>query len=86
MNINELIKKVKYKLESRINIQDIKVEDKSFLHKNHKGQEEGKFHLKIIIKSEELSELNKIVSTKKIYRILDKELNDSIHSIQILID
>ena len=86
MNINELIKKVKYKLESRINIQDIKGEDKSFLHKNHKGQEEGKFHLKIIIKSEELSELNKIVSTKKIYRILDKELNDSIHSIQILID
>jgi BolA family transcriptional regulator, general stress-responsive regulator len=86
MNINELIKKVRYKLESRINIQDIKVEDKSFLHKNHKGQEEGKFHLKIIIKSKELGELNKIVSTKKIYRILDKELNESIHSIQILIN
>jgi len=86
MNINELIAIVKNKLEARIIIQDLKIEDKSFLHKNHKGQQEGKFHLKIIINSDELTKTSKIDSTKKIYSILDLELKQYIHSIQILIN
>tara|TARA_B110000444_G_C18506093_1_gene440075 strand:+ start:208 stop:468 length:261 start_codon:yes stop_codon:yes gene_type:complete len=86
MNINELIKIVRSKLDANFIIQDIKIEDKSFLHKNHKGHKEGKFHLKLIIKSNELAKLNKIESTKKIYSILDIELKDNIHSIQILIN
>ena len=69
MNINELISIVKNKLETKIIIQNLKIEDKSFLHKNHKGHQEGKFHLKLIIKSDELARLSKIVSTKKIYSI-----------------
>ena len=85
MDINELITIVKKKLIDQINIQSIDVEDKSFLHKNHKGNQEGKFHLKIIIFSEELKKMNKIESNKKIYKILDKELKEFIHSIQILI-
>ena len=85
MNINELIAIVKNKLEAKIVIQSIKIEDKSFLHKNHKGNQEGKFHLKLIINSEELAKKNKIESTKKIYNILDLELKDHIHSIQILL-
>jgi len=84
MNINELIAIVKNKLETKIVIQDLKIEDKSFLHKNHKGHQEGKFHLKLIINSEELAKLTKIVSTKKIYSVLDVELKEHIHSIQIL--
>ena len=86
MNINELIAIVKNKLEMEIVIQDLKVEDKSFLHKNHKGHQEGKFHLKLIIKSEELTKLNKIASTKKIYGILNIELKEYIHSIQIVLN
>ena len=85
MNINELIAIIKNKLESEIIIQNFKIEDKSFLHKNHKGHQDGKFHLKITIKSEELAKINRIVSTKKIYTILDNELKKYIHSIQILI-
>ena len=83
MNINELIAIVKNKLEMEIVIQDLKIEDKSFLHKNHKGHQEGKFHLKLIIKSEELTELTKIASTKKVYGVLNIELKEYIHSIQI---
>ena len=86
MNINQLIAIVKSKLETKIIIQDIKIEDKSFLHKNHKNHKEGRFHLKLSIKSEELSKLSKIESTKKIYNILDIELKEHIHSIQILFD
>ena len=84
MDINELIAIVKNKLETEIVIQDLKIEDKSFLHKNHKNHQEGKFHLKLIIKSDELSQLNKIDATKKIYTILDFEIKKYIHSIQIL--
>ena len=84
MNINKLIAIVKNKLEAEIVIQDIKIEDKSFLHKNHKGHQEGKFHLKLTINSDELAKTNKIASTKRIYSILDIELRKHIHSIQIL--
>jgi BolA family transcriptional regulator, general stress-responsive regulator len=84
MNINKLISIIKSKLESEIVIQDIKIEDKSFLHKKHKGYQEGKFHLKLFIKSEELKKFSKIVSTKRIYKILNYELKEYIHSIQIL--
>ena len=86
MNINELIAIVKNKLETKIVIQDIKIEDKSFLHKNHKGHQEGKFHIKLIINSDELAKTSKIVSTKKIYNILEVELKEHIHSIQILLN
>jgi len=86
MNINELIAIVRSKLDAKIEIQDIKIEDKSFLHKSHKGHQEGKFHLKLTIKSNILKKLNKIESTKKIYTALDLELKEHIHSIQILLN
>ena len=49
MDINDLIAIVKKKLQNEINIENIKIEDKSFLHKNHASNQEGKFHLKISI-------------------------------------
>ena len=86
MNINELIVNVKKKLKKNINIENILIEDKTFLHKNHPGHESNKFHLKITIKSEELKKLNKIESNKKIYKMLEVELKNHIHSLQILIN
>ena len=85
MNINELIAIIKNKLEKNILLDKVIIEDKSFLHKNHPGNQMGKFHLKIIIESKELVLLSKIESNKKIYKILEKEMKDHIHSIQILI-
>ena len=86
MNIDELITNVKKKIKKNINIENIFVEDKTFLHKNHLGHEGNKFHLKISIESDELKKLNKIASNKKIYKILDEELKNHIHSLQILIN
>ena len=85
MDINELIAIVKKKLTDQINIESIEIEDKSFLHKNHAGNQKGRYHLKIILSSSELKVLSRIESNKKIYKILDKELKEHIHSIQILI-
>ena len=85
MNINELIAIVKKKITNQIIIEHIKIEDKSFLHKNHSGNNPNKFQLKISLKSEELKKMSKINGNKRIYKILDKEIKDYIHSLQILI-
>ena len=83
MDINQLSEIVKKKISEKINVQKIIVEDKTFLHKNHKYSEKNKFHLKITIKSNELN-INKVQSTRLIYKILDQEIKNYIHSIQIL--
>ena len=85
MNINYLISILKKKLEDEIIIQSIKIEDKSFLHASHKGNDKKKFHLKISIISNELSKMNRIQSNRKIHKILAVELRNNIHSLQILI-
>ena len=85
MNINELIAIVKKKLQRKIVIDKITIEDKSFLHKNHLGNQKGKFHLKINLKSIELKKMSRIESNKKVYKVLNQELKEFIHSIQILI-
>ena len=85
MNINQLITIVKKKLEKDINIDKIKIEDKSFLHKGHVGNQSGKFHLKISIQSKDLKKMDRIKSNKKIYSILSIEMEKFIHSLQILI-
>ena len=85
MIINDLIAILKKKLETKIVIEKINIENKSFLHKNHSGHQEGKFHLKLTINSIELKKMSRIESNKKIYKILDQELKEYIHSIQVLI-
>ena len=86
MNIIQLISIVKKKLQDQIKIENIQVEDKSFLHKNHPGNQIDKFHLKVILKSNELKKMSKISSSKRVYKILDYEMKNFIHSLQILID
>ena len=86
MDINNLISIIKKKILANIICENLKVEDKSFLHKNHVGNNNNKFHIKLFIKSKELKKMNKIESNKKIYKILNEEINKSIHSLQILID
>ena len=85
MNINDLILIVKKKIKENVLVEDIDIEDKTFLHKNHESHSLEKFHLKLIIKSSELKRMKKIQSTRKIYSILHEELDQYIHSIQILI-
>ena len=85
MNIINLIAIIKKNLTDSILIEKIEIEDKSFLHKNHLGYQESRFHLKIIIKSNELKNFSRIESNKKIYKILHKEMKEYIHSLQILI-
>tara|TARA_B100000586_G_scaffold18779_1_gene12527 strand:- start:844 stop:1104 length:261 start_codon:yes stop_codon:yes gene_type:complete len=84
MDINQLSTIIKKKiLEHRI-VKSVEIEDKSFLHKDHKSNEKGKFHIKLKIKSDELNKKTKIESNKFIFKILNKEMKFHIHSLQIL--
>ena len=85
MNINDLIAIVKKKLNDKIIIEKIEIQDKSYLHKNHSGHQDGRFHLKLIISSRELKMLSAIERNKRVYKILDEEIKKNIHSLQILI-
>ena len=60
MKIGELIKIIEKKILSQDCITKVKIEDKSFLHKNHKSNEKGKFHILLLIESAELKEKNKL--------------------------
>tara|TARA_B100000242_G_scaffold75325_1_gene48807 strand:+ start:1969 stop:2229 length:261 start_codon:yes stop_codon:yes gene_type:complete len=86
MDINELIEIVKKKIQSKISVEKISVEDKSFLHKKHKNNSVNKFHLKISIKSKFLKNKKKIESSRQIYKLLEKELKEHIHSVQLNIE
>ena len=86
MNINQLIEIVKNKIKKNIKCDNVIIEDKTFLHEKHVSHDNKKFHIKIIITSDYLRDKNKIHSTKEIYKVLEEELKNNIHSIQILIN
>ena len=83
MNINQLIEILEKKILSQDCISKVYIEDKSFLHKNHKSHENEKFHIVLSIESKELKKKDKLYSTRFIYKILDYELKNYIHSLQI---
>ena len=85
MKINSLIKILKEKLTKEIKINNIEIEDKSFLHKKHQNFSKDKFHIKLIIESSELKKTSSIEANRKIHGILRDEIDRNIHSLQIII-
>ena len=86
MKINQLVILVEKKIKEAVNLEQIFIEDKSFLHKNHTGNDKDKFHLKITVKSKKLKSLNKVEANKIIYKSISDELKTHIHSIQLSIN
>ncbi len=84
MDINQLSKIVKKKILDSELILDVELEDKSFLHKSHKTDNPNKFHIKLKIKSEKLKKMSRIDSNKFIFKLLENEMKNYIHSLQIL--
>ena len=84
MDINQLSEIVKKKILDNELIENVELEDKSFLHKNHKTNNPNKFHIKLKINSEKLKNMSRIESNKIIFKLLDKEIKNYIHSLQIL--
>ena len=75
--------KIKEKVSRKINPENIILIDNSHLHTKHKSFDSNKLHLKIIIKSEKLKNMNKIMAHKEIYSILKDEMSNKIHALEI---
>ncbi len=86
MEINILIEKIKKKICDKIKCEKIIIEDKTYLHKKHKNFDSKKFHLKIEIDSIELKSKKKLESNRYIFSIINRELKEYIHSIQLFIN
>ena len=84
MDIENLIKNIKKKLLKDNFIENVKIEDKTYLHQNHTSHEKNKYHLKLIITSKSAKNLSKIEATKRVHKTLRDEIKKCIHSIQIL--
>tara|TARA_B100002052_G_scaffold269721_1_gene269339 strand:- start:654 stop:914 length:261 start_codon:yes stop_codon:yes gene_type:complete len=84
MELNILIENIKTKLLKNSFVENVIIEDKTYLHVNHLSHDKNKFHLKLTIFSNELKTANKLEATKKINKILKDEIKNYIHSIQIL--
>ena len=85
MEINKLIDNIKKKINLNISVESVVIEDKTFLHKKHKGYQKGKFHIKILIESSELRKKSRINANKIIFSLLKNEIDKFLHSIQISI-
>tara|TARA_B100000029_G_C17262706_1_gene846902 strand:+ start:567 stop:818 length:252 start_codon:yes stop_codon:yes gene_type:complete len=82
----DFFKEIKEKITKEIELEDIKLIDNSIKHKGHTFFDSNKFHLKIIIKSIKLKKMNKIDAHKKIYSVLNNEMKNKIHALEIEIN
>ena len=78
------LEKIKGIVSKEFNPEKILLLDNSSLHTKHKSFDSNKFHLKLIVRSEKLKNMDKIKSHKLIFSILYEEMK-KIHALEIVI-
>ena len=74
---------IKEKINNELQPEHLLLIDNSHLHTKHKSFNPNKYHLKIIIKSTKLREMNKIDSHRLIFSVLGEEMKKKIHALEI---
>jgi len=77
---------IKEKISKRFNPEKILLIDNSNLHKKHKFYDSKKFHLKLIIKSEKLKNMSKLESHREIFSLLEEDIKEKIHALEIFVE
>ena len=77
------IDQIKGKIIKELKPEKVLVIDNSNLHTKHKSFDPTKYHIKLIIKSEKLKKMTKINAHKEIFSILDYEIKNNIHAVEI---
>ena len=77
------LEKIKAKINNKLSPEQILLIDNSYLHTKHKSFDSNKFHIKLIIKSEKLKNMKKIDAHKVIFSILNEEMKNKIHALEI---
>ncbi len=74
------------KLTDFFSPQHLEVINESHEHQGHKGSPNtGNSHFSVIIKSKKLSNVNKLVGQRMIYKVLSEEMKKNIHALSIKI-
>jgi BolA protein len=75
------------KIKQNIACEKVQVNNKSHLHQHHaQSPKNNNSHFELIISSAELKKLKPVDAHKKIYEILDEEMKNIIHSLEIKIN
>ena len=83
--MNEFLKRIEEKVKKNIKIENILIIDNSDKHKKHKFFDSNRYHLKLEIESIYLKSINKVSAQRQIMKILDKEMKEKIHALDIKI-
>ena len=79
---NEIDKKLKEQIE----IEELVIIDNSHKHKSHKFFSPEKFHLHLKVKSLYLNSISRVNAQKIIMKILEEDLKNKIHALEISIE
>ena len=77
------LEKIKAKINNELSPEQILLIDNSYLHTKHKSFDPNRFHLKLVIKSKKLKNMEKIDAHKVIFSILNDEMKNKIHALEI---
>ena len=83
--MNEFLRRIEEKVKKNIKIENILIIDNSDKHKKHKFFDSNRYHLKLEIESIYLKSINKVSAQRQIMKILDKEMKEKIHALEIKI-
>ena len=81
--MEEFLEKIRKKIVNEINPENILLVDKSHLHSKHKSFSAEKYYLKLVLNSNKLKNMNKIKAHKLIFSILEDEIKNKIHALEI---
>jgi len=74
------------KIKQNIVCENVQVNNKSHLHQHHsQSPKNNNSHFEVVIYSAELKKLKTVDAHKKIYSILNEEMKNTIHSLEIKI-
>jgi len=78
-----LFNEIKAKINKNLSPENIEIIDNSGLHTKHKSFDPNRYHLKIVISSEKLKEMDRLKAHKLIFSILKDEMKYKIHALEI---
>ena len=77
---------IKSKLKKQVEIEELVLVDNSHKHKGHKFFSPEKFHLNLKVKSLYLNSISRVNAQKIIMKILEEDLKNRIHALEISIE
>ena len=83
--MTNFLKELEEKIHKELMPDKIELINNSDLHKTHKSFDINKLHLKLIIYSKKMREMNRITAHKKILSLVKEEMKNKIHALEIKI-